>query len=124
MLKRLLCAAFVLLPLAACNEDTGPISLGEVSSASFEEITGAPWPLTVEGGELFCQYREVSLGDNFLLWIHADGEDYALNTTAWFLLNDGDAKNWEDIWKRRPDGERYISIEPFQTYVPEACRTA
>lgn len=112
-----------LLGLAACKDEPSATSLGSVDQKSFEDFTGEPWPLTIEGGELFCMHREVNLGDNYLLWINASGEEYALNSTARFLLKDGEAKSWEDIWKRQPDGKKYLPIKPFTKYVGDNCKS-
>jgi len=117
-------AVLALVALAACNSEPEGVSLGQVTAESFEQTTGQPWPLTVAGGELFCRYQEVSLGEDFLLWIVADGTNYALNPTARFLLDDGDAENWEAIWRRMPDSDRHFSLDPFDQYLTTDCTEA
>ena len=111
------CAFLVasLFALAACEGEPEEISPGQVDEASFVEKTGELWPLTIGAGTLFCVYQEVNLGDNFFFYIKAeDGEIYALNTTARLLMNEGNVKNWEDIWKRRADDSGNISLKPLR----------
>ena len=110
--------------LAGCNSAPDGVSLGQVTADSFQEFTGEPWPLTVPGGELFCRYQDVNMGEDFLLWIVVDGTNYALNPTARFLLDDGEAENWEAIWRRLPDADRYISLDPFDQYLTSECTEA
>ena len=124
MIRSSFCAISAVLVLSGCEEKPEEISLGSVDEASYVEKTGEPWPLTIAGGELFCSYREVSLGDNYMFYIKADdGETYALNVTAQLLLNDGDAKNWEDIWKRNAEDTKNISLKPLrETYISDDCK--
>ncbi len=119
--RSLIVAAALILGLVACDDKPDNVELGPVDAAGFEEKTGEPWPLTVDGGTLFCRYQDVNLGEDFLLWIAVDGENYALNPTARFLLDDGNAKNWEAIWRRNADDTRYISLDPFDQYLTPEC---
>ncbi len=125
MLNRILPAVVVaVLALAGCNSGPETISLGTLTAESYEQQTGDTWPLTVEGGELFCRFQDVNIGEDYLLWIVVDGTDYALNTTARFLLDDGEAENWEAIWRRNEDADRYYSLDGFDQYVTTDCMEA
>ncbi len=96
----------VLLALAACREEAGPLSADTVDF---------PWPFTVDSGDVECR-------DGLEIVFVSGGAAYPLNGAA---SGNADARGYaplEDIWRADPDmpGAR-ISTAPMLRLGLDKC---